>query len=105
MLEEDRDSGYGNSNKKPNIVSIWKQENSLQWYKNAPGSPDLAPIENTWLPPKQFSKKYPKWDDFSTRDLIQEGWDHCIQPYINQKVYSMPKRLSDVLDLDGQMTG
>lgn len=104
VLEENGDSGHGYGSK-GNIVAIWKQENDLAWYKDSPRSPDLTPIENCWLPPKQYSKKFPKWDDFSTRDLICEGWERCTQSYINHQIYSMPQRLNDVLELDGGMTG
>ncbi len=103
-LEEDGDSGHGHGSE-TNIVATWKRENGLQWYKNSPGSPDLAPIENCWNPPKQYSRKYPYWDDFSTRELILEGWDRCTQAYINHQVRTMKQRLQDVIRLDGQMTG
>ena len=104
ILEEDGDSGHGFGSTK-NTVAVWKRQNQLKYYKNYPGSPDLSPIENCWLPPKQYYKKWPKWDDFGSRELIQEGWERYIQPYINAQVLSMPQRLKDVLKLDGQMTG
>ena len=100
VLEEDGDSGHGFGSSK-NIVAIWKEQNQLEYYKNCPGSPDLSPIENCWLPPKQYYKKWPKWDDFGSRELIQEGWDRVTQPYINAQILSIPKRLNDVLKLDG----
>ena len=103
ILEEDGNSGHGWS-KTSNVVREWKAQNGLESYKKCAGSPDLSPIENCWLPPKQIHKKYPQWDDFSTYELIQEGWERCTQAYINHQVLTMPKRLDQVLQLDGQMT-
>lgn len=103
VLEEDGDSGYGTGAK--NIVRTWKEEHSLRSYFNAPASPDLSPIENCWLPPKQHMKKYPHWDDVTTKELINEGWDLVTQDFINEKVLSMPARLQQVIDLEGKMTG
>lgn len=69
VLEEDGDSGHGWESKN-NVVTAWKELNQLECYKNCVRSPDLSPIENCWLPPKQYYKKWPRWDDFSTRELI-----------------------------------
>lgn len=104
VLEEDGDSGHG-PGKKKNIVKTWKEENNLKHYFNCHDSPDLSPIENCWQAPKQTLKKYPHWDDQMTRELIQEGWDELKQKTINRWVDSMPQRLRDVIQLDGQLTG
>ena len=72
MLEEDGDSGHGWA-KKTKIVQEWKRENELASYKNVAGSPDLSLIENCWLPLKEHYKAFPRWDDFTSRELIQEG--------------------------------
>ncbi len=65
VLEEDGDSGHGKG--KSNIIRSWKNENQLEHYFNCPLSPDLSPIENIRLVLKQEPKKYPHWDDQTTR--------------------------------------
>ena len=103
VLEEDGDSGHGTG--KNNIVRTWKEQNGLEYYFNCHSSPDLSPIENCWQAPKAYVRKYPHWDDRSIRSLIYEGWSTVSQKGINEKVHSMPQRLKDVIELDGQMTG
>jgi hypothetical protein len=41
ILEEDKDSGH-----KGAMATRWKKEHGIQYYLNAPKSPDLSPIEN-----------------------------------------------------------
>jgi hypothetical protein len=103
VLEEDNDSGHGTG--KSNIVRTWKRKNRLNSYFNCPSSPDLSPIENCWQPPKQFLKKFPHWDEFETRELVTEGWGNISQKFINERVNSMPQRLQDCIDMEGEMTG
>ena len=103
ILEEDGDSGHGPSGK--NIVRTWKQQHGVQHYFNCANSPDLAPIENCWQAPKQTLKKYPHWDDSTTRELIREGWEALPQKKVNEWMDSMPQRLRDVIECDGQLTG
>lgn len=106
ILEEDGDSGHG-SYTTNNIVNKWKRENHLNYYFNVAGSPDLAYIENCWQAPKQWIRQYPHFDDDVTTQLILEGWseEHLPQAWIDKQALSMPQRLWDVIDLNGQMTG
>ena len=103
VLEEDGDSGHGTG--KSNIVRTWKKQNNLTSYFNCSNSPDLSPIENCWQLRKQHLRKYPHWDDATTKELIVEGWEAVTQEFINAKVREMPQRLKAVLDSDRQMTG
>jgi len=103
VLEEDGDSGHGPG--KANNVRDWKQKNGLNSYFNCSNSPDLAPIEECWLPPKAHLRKYPHWDDSTTQELIVEGWGLVSQKFINEKVSSMPDRYKAVLKGEGKMTG
>lgn len=103
VLKEDGDSRYGPG--KSNIVRTWKEEHGLQHYFNCHSSPDFFPIENAWLPPQEHLRKYPHWDDATTKGLVYEGWDLVSQQYINERVLSMPDRLQAVLDGNGKMTG
>lgn len=103
VLEEDRDFGHGISS--TNIVRTWKEENKLNSHFNCSSSLDLSPIENTWAPMEQYVPKFTNWDTETTKELTQEVWDSVEQSYINQQVNSMPKRLLDVIEADGAMTG
>lgn len=96
VLEEDGDSEHGSS--KSNFVRTWKQEHGLKYYFNCALSPDLAPIENCWQPVKDHLRKYPHWDDTTTKDLIYEGWSHVPQKFINRSIRSMPDRLKAVIE-------
>ena len=71
----------------------------------APSSSDLAPIENCWQSMKQHVRKYSHWDDDSLEKLIREGWRRVSQEFINEKVRSMPKRLEEVIRVEGAMIG
>ena len=104
VLEEDGDSGHG-TGKRRNAVKKWKLDHDLEHYFNCSSSPDLAPIENCWQPAKQHVRKFPHWDDASLEQLIREGWARVSQEFINERVLSMPKRLKEVKDAKGAMTG
>ncbi|KAF1954894.1 hypothetical protein CC80DRAFT_536656 [Byssothecium circinans] len=103
VLKEDNDSGHGIGQR--NIVRTWKEKNGLNYYFNCPSSPDLSPIENCWQPPKQFLKRYPHWDEFETQELVLEGWENISQAFINERVNSMPQRLRDCIEMEGEITG
>jgi hypothetical protein len=47
----------------------------------------------------------PHWDDATTKELILEGWELVSQGFINKKVLTMPQRLREVDERDGQMVG
>ena len=81
VLEEDGDSGHGFGSD-INIVARWKSANNLDYYKNAPRSPDLSPIETCWSPVKQNIRKMPRYDDSTLRTLIDEGWS---SPHVTNK--------------------
>ena len=99
VLKEDGYSGHGPG--KSNIVCSWKEQNNLETYFNYHNSPDLVPIENYWQPVKQTLRKYPHWDDVTTKELIYEGWTHVTQKFIKEKVAGMPERLQAVKDGGG----
>ncbi len=102
VLEEDGEAGgYGGG--KSSIVRSWKHKHGLNYYFNCPSSPDLSPIENIWQPPP--IRKYPHWDDVTTKQLIYEGWSHVSQRLINETVITMPERLQAVIIGGGRMTG
>lgn len=65
--------------------STWKEQNGLESYFNRHNSPDLAPIENRWQPVKQTLRKFPHWDDATTKELIYDGWTHVTPNLIKTK--------------------
>jgi hypothetical protein len=67
VLFEDRDSGHGPG--KNNPVRTWKEKHSLKPYFNISNSPVLNIIENCWLPPKNYVRKFPYWNDEETKAL------------------------------------
>jgi hypothetical protein len=124
VLEEDSDSGHGGGrdawktiitasgeSKKVsdpshrNIVQKWKYEHGLKFYFNCHSSPDLSPIENCWIGPKQYVNKHLHWDFETTKEYALEGWASVSQEHINQCVHSMPDRLRECIELEGQFTG
>ena len=104
VLEEDGDSGHGPAHN-ANKVRKWKEQYGLESYFNYASSPDLSPIENCWQPPKQYMRKFPHWDDTTTKELILEGWEQVTQEFINARILEMPKRLQAVIDAGGKMSG
>jgi hypothetical protein len=111
VLEEDHDSGHSVSSNDPqkrcnNPVKKWKAKHGLKSYFNCNGAPDLSPIENCWLPMKEYIRKYTHWEPDETQQLAKEGWYDCLtQEHINKLVLSMPERLQAVIDAKGKMTG
>lgn len=102
VLEEDRDSGHGTH---LNInLQKWKDESTFKFYFNCAASPDLSPIENAWLSPKEYLRKSEHWDDKTVEELARQGWKELSQKTINSWVDSMPARLQQVIDSKGQMT-
>ena len=90
-LEEDRDSGHGVH---LNIeLQQWKNESGLTFYFNYPASPDLTPIENCWLAPKEELRGRSHWNDETVKDLATRGWEQLSRKTINSWVNSMPERL------------
>jgi transposase len=102
VLEQDGASGHGKGKNSP--ISRWLQANNHPYYFNCPYSPDLAPIENTWVAPKAWLRKFAHWDTDTVWELAQEGWEALTQEKINMWCDSMPERLRNVIALNGQIT-
>src|SRR5436190_17199193 len=67
ILEEDKDSGH-----KGVMATRWKKKHGIQYYLNAPKSPDLSPIENV--------------DKERAKQRILDMFEHKIeQEWINNK--------------------
>jgi hypothetical protein len=65
----------------------------LQWYLNAPSSPDMSPIENTFRSERQGMKEFDFFDDDMLHTAIMEQWARISQATINRYVLEMPDRL------------
>jgi len=103
VLEEDNDSGHGTG--RDNIVRTWKQDHRLRSYWNCSQSPDLSPIENYWQAAKDNIRQHACWSNESLKSFAVAGWEGLSQETINRWIDTMPRRLQDVIDGDGAMTG
>ena len=54
---------------------------------------------------KQELRKIPHWDDWNTKSIAQDGWNKVDYEFINPKVASLLKRLKEVIDRKGALTG
>lgn len=81
-----------------------KKKTSWTISSTAPLHLIFLPLRIAGKPPKHLSKD-PHWDGHTTKELIFEGWDRVSQDFINEKCRSMAKRLRDVIDGEGKMTG
>src|SRR5436305_11276678 len=98
--KEDNDSKY-----KGAIATRWKKEYEIQYYLNAPKSPDLSPIENIWSPLKFHYNSESHWDQEQAKQRILDMFEHKIkQEWINKLVISMPQ-LQDCLSRGDALTG
>lgn len=67
--------------------------------------PGRSKIVRTWKEQIAWNltlRKFPHWDDATTKELIYEGWTHVTPKLINEKVASMPERLQAVSDGEGK---
>ncbi|KAH8645497.1 hypothetical protein BX600DRAFT_519508 [Xylariales sp. PMI_506] len=103
VLEEHRSIGHGTANKN-NIVQQWKRRNAVESYVNITASPDLSPMEDAWKAPKAYIREHAIWDEEGLRETAEDGWEAVTQGTINSWVHSMPQRMQDVLDANGQLT-
>jgi hypothetical protein len=102
VLEEDKDSGHGTGARGP--VQSYKQQIGLKCFFNAPGSPDLAPIENIWRCEKQGIKSIDHFDDETLVEAIKRAWKDIKQETIDRYVDSMIDRMKSLAKCDGDVT-
>lgn len=108
-LEEDGDSGHGTT-KPTNRVEKAKIGLGISReigdhhtaYFNHSHSPDLSIVEDVWSYPKIYVKRRPHWDDEMVADLVQEAWAQIPQDWIDRLANSMPQRLRDCIESEGQ---
>lgn len=100
VLEEDRDSGHTAP-----VTRQCKKDLGIKYYYNAPGSPDLSPIENAWRAPSMVIESLPYDNRQSLVADAIEAWENLDIETINGYIDSMPDRFKAVLELEGKMTG
>ncbi|KAK3339929.1 hypothetical protein B0T25DRAFT_560916 [Lasiosphaeria hispida] len=101
-LEEDNDSGHGPS--AHNIVRTWKKDVGLQYFFNAPKSPDLSPIENAWVSPNDTVHKSARL--VSTTEglfaIAKQAWDDLPQSSMDPWIRSARQRYKDCVASGGR---
>lgn len=89
-----------------NIVTDWKNENSINFFPWPAQSPDLNPIEHVWdFLERQVRKRDPR--PKSTEELIlalQEEWVKIDSNFLETLVSSMPRRVRAVIKSKGYPT-
>lgn len=96
VFQDDNDSKHRST-----VTNNWKNEyeiTSIDWPSN---SPDLNPIENVW----EILKRKVAKVNISTKEefikCIEDKWNEIDQETINNIIDSMPKRINDVINVNG----
>lgn len=89
-----------------NIIKKWLQESNVTVLKWPPYSPDLNPIENMWGRIEQLTRNRQPESKEHLWTLVKTTFDTLVQQenYIQNLVRSMPKRLQEVLRVEGNVT-
>lgn len=91
----------------------WSYETTEELYgldivetDHPPVSPDLNPQENLWNWLKEYvSERCPSGvRNHDLASTIQEGWDALPASILENLVYSMPRRVQEVIERDGRAT-
>ena len=100
VLEKDNDSGHTDGR-----ATKWKLDHGIEYYFNAPKSPDLSPIENVWQSLKFHYNSEPHWDEEQAKQHILDAFENKIkQEWINKLVLSMSQRLKNCLSQNDALT-
>ncbi|KAF2403248.1 hypothetical protein EJ06DRAFT_506611 [Trichodelitschia bisporula] len=100
VLEEDGDASHvGHASTK------WKETHGLQTYSNPLKSPDLAPIEHCFQPMRHYFSSRPQSNHDMCKTTIWEAFQSVNFALINRWIESMPARLQEVVDRQGNITG
>lgn len=82
ILKEDQDSAHGVGN--DSFVRKYKESIGLEYFFNASGSPDLAPIENIWRAQKQKINSIDHFSDDTLVRAIKDAWRAIPQTTIDR---------------------
>lgn len=77
--------------------------NVLQWPSK---SPDLNPIENLWgtIVKEIYKHDFRPQNVNQFRQRISDTWQQITPEYTQQLIFSMPRRLQKVIEVNGAMT-
>lgn len=84
-------------------VEKWLSEENIKILKIPAYSPDLNPIENLWARMEYLTRNRTPTSKENLWDIVKETYDDIINDtvYIQKLIRSMPKRLKEVLRVDG----
>jgi transposase len=86
------------------ITKAFFKNNNITTLEWPPGSPDLNPIENVWnLLKIKIHKRKPKNKE-ELIDIVTEEWLRFDRKVLKSLVNSMPKRVQQVIDNNGDIT-
>lgn len=98
VLQEDNDPKHTSK-----LAQQWKAQNNVNRMAWPPQSPDLNPIENAWKVLKSnVAHHHPKTKGALVR-AIQNEWGRLPMEYAQALVKSMPRRIDQVLEVEGDV--
>ncbi|KAI8631766.1 hypothetical protein F5Y19DRAFT_421936 [Xylariaceae sp. FL1651] len=103
FILEDGGGGHGGDSEN-NVIRHWKEEQGLNHFFDYTGAPDLAPVEDAWKSPRPTTHRDAIRDEDALKAKALEGWDRLQQRTIDEWCDSVPIRLLEVRDANGQYT-
>lgn len=91
-----------------NTVRNWLRNNNVEIIPWVPNSPDMNPIENVWgtITNKLYKRNFHPQNPEQLWQAVQNTWDELADDlnYPRQLIYSVPRRLNEVIARNGSMT-
>lgn len=106
IFEEDNEGAHGTGSIL-NAPNDYKNTHRITQMKprQPPNAGDLSPIENVWKVLKQRVKARKPTTQAQLRQFIFEEWEKISIPEINALILTMPQRIQECYDRDGEWTG
>uniref|UniRef100_A0A0K8VUT2 Transposable element Tcb1 transposase n=1 Tax=Bactrocera latifrons TaxID=174628 RepID=A0A0K8VUT2_BACLA len=86
------------------VVKLWLLYNVPKQLRMPPQSPDLNPIEHLWYSLERKIRQRTITSKAMLKDVLHEEWTKISPTKTSKLVYSMPKRLAEVLKRRGYPT-